>query len=270
MAAVATRLFATVLLGAAAFTIAGCATVPETERRQLLLLSPAAEVSMGLTAFDQIRGKLKFIETGPEYEMIQRTGRRIAVVAQPLLRQRGFGELNWQFHLADSDDMNAFVLPGGKVVFYRGLLPVLQDEAGVAAVMGHEVAHIVARHSGERLSQHVLTEISLTAAAAALGGADPGRRDNIMAALGLGAMVGIQLPFSRAHEREADEIGLLLMARAGYDPRAAVRVWERMAAESKRRPPEFLSTHPDPEARIAHLREVMPRALEEYRRATAR
>jgi predicted Zn-dependent protease len=136
--------------------------------------------------------------------------------------------------------------------------------------MGHEVAHIVARHSGERLSQHVLTEISLTAASAALGGADPGRRDNIMAALGLGAMVGIQLPFSRAHEREADEIGLLLMARAGYDPRAAVRVWERLAAESKRRPPEFLSTHPDPEARIAHLREIMPRALEEYRRATAR
>lgn len=244
--------------------LAACATVPETERQQLMLLSPEAETDMGLSAFQQIRGELDLIEEGQEYEMLQRVGGRIADAAQPLLEQRGFGELDWEFHLADSDELNAFVLPGGKVVFYRGILPILEDEAGVAAVMGHEVAHVVARHSGERLSQHVLTDVSLTAAHAALGGADPGRRGTIMAALGLGAVVGVHLPFSRAHEQEADEIGLMLMARAGYDPRAAVGVWERMAEQAEARPPEFLSTHPHPERRAAYLEEIMPRALEEY------
>lgn len=262
MMAPVVRLVGAMLL---ALMIAACATVPESDRQQLMLLSPEAETEMGLAAFQELREDLDLIQEGEDHERLQRVGRRIAEVAEPLLQERGFEALDWEFHLADADEPNAFVLPGGKVVFYKGILPILEDEEGVAAVMGHEVAHVIGRHSGERLSQHVLTDVSLTAAYAALGGQDASRRGNIMAALGVGATVGIHLPFSRAHEREADEIGLTLMARAGYDPRAAVRVWERMAEEGGARGPEFLSTHPAPENRAQNLQEMMPEALEEYR-----
>jgi len=245
--------------------LAGCATVPETGRTQFMMVRAAAELDMGLTAFAQIKEELTLVEEGPEYEMLQRVGHRVAAEAEPLLARRGIEDLEWEFLLADDDALNAFVLPGGKIVFYSGIMPLLEDEAGVAAVMGHEVGHLVGRHAGERISQHVLVAMSMTAAQVALARRDPQHRDQIMAALGLGALVGVMLPYSRLHESEADEIGLLLMARAGYDPREAVRVWERMAAEQETRPPEFLSTHPDPERRAAHLREIMPRALEEYR-----
>lgn len=249
------------LSAATILMLTGCATVPETGRAQLLMLGAASETNMGLTAFEQIRQDLKLIEEGPDYEMLQRVGHRIARVSEPLLAERGFERMEWEFLLADSDELNAFVLPGGKIVFYQGILPVLKNEAGVAAVMGHEVGHLIGRHSGERVSQQILITTSLAAASVALANRDPA----IMAALGLGAMVGVMLPYSRLHEREADEIGLLLMARAGYDPREAIGVWERMATEQKTRPPEFLSTHPGPERRADLLREMMPRALEDYR-----
>lgn len=247
--------------------VSACATVPETERRQLLLLSPAAEVDLGLAAFDQVREDLEFVEEGPGVDMVRRTGERIVAVAQPMLEARGFGELEWEFLVADSEMLNAFVLPGGKVVFYQGMVEFLEDEDSVAAVMGHEVAHVVGRHGGERVSQNVLIQVGLIGAHIALASEEPGRREPVMAALGIGAVVGVQLPFSRAHEAEADEIGLTLMARAGYDPRAAVRVWERMDEQAETRPPEFLSTHPHPDRRAENLRALMPAALEEYRAA---
>lgn len=244
--------------------VAGCAKVPETGRTQLLMISTSAEVDMGVTAFEQISEDLDFVEEGYRVEMIQRVGERIAAAAEPALAKRGFPELDWEFMLVDDETVNAFVLPGGKIVFYAGIVDLVETEEGIATVMGHEIGHLVGRHAAERLSQHVLVNMSLAAAQRALSDRDPGTRDNIISVLGAGAAVGVMLPYSRTHEREADEIGLILMARAGYDPREAINVWERMAELQTERPPEFLSTHPDPERRIEHLNRVMPRALEEY------
>jgi len=253
-------------LGAAlTVVVAACATVPGTERSQLLLLSPSDEVQLGRQAFQQVREDLDLLESGPRKEQVERIGRDIVRVAAGQLAQRGFDDLDWEFHVADSDQVNAFVLPAGKVVFYTGLLDLAESDDEVAAVMGHEVAHVIARHAGERMSQNVLITTGLGAAQIALGGEDAGTRRATMAALGLGATIGVQLPFSRKHEAEADEIGLFLTARAGYDPRAAISFWERMAEDGGDRPPEFLSTHPGPQNRANRLRELMPEAMRIYR-----
>jgi predicted Zn-dependent protease len=246
--------------------VAGCSTVPQTGRSQLLLIDPSTEVSLGADAFQQIQQDLDFLDSGPKVEMVRRVGERIARAAQPELKERGFEDLEWSFHVAESSQLNAFVLPNGQVVFYDGMMDFLEGEAEVAAVMGHEIAHVVGRHSGERLSQQVALQAGMTGAAIALGSQSPEQREAILAALGAGATVGVVLPYSRAHESEADEIGLTFMARAGYDPREAVDVWERMAAEQEGRPPEFLSTHPNPGRRAEDLRRMMPEALEIYQR----
>ena len=247
----------------ALLAVAGCETVPETGRPQLIMLDSASEIEMGATAFQQIRQELDLIEEGPQADLLREIGGRIVAAAEPELRDRTFGELEWEFHLADSPELNAFVVPDGSVVFYRGMMDFLRNEDEVAAVMGHEVGHVVARHSAERVSQNVLIQTGLAGAQAALGSGDPSQRDPIMAALGLGAVVGVQLPYSRAHESEADEIGVILMHRAGYDPRAAVDVWERMDAEAAARPPEFLSTHPNPGRRADEIRRILPRVMGE-------
>ncbi len=252
------------LLVATLIAVTGCATVPDTERRQVLLLSPQDEVRLGLEAFDQVRDELDLIESGPEKERVERIGERIVAAASNRLRDRGFDSLEWEFHVVEDDQVNAFVLPAGKIVFYTGLLDLAADDDEVAAVMGHEVAHVVARHAGERISQNVLIQMGLGAAAVALSDPQSPRGQATMAALGLGAQVGVQLPFSRIHEAEADEIGLFMMAEAGYDPRAAVSFWDRMDEMAGDRPPTFLSTHPGPEQRRDKLESLMPRALAIY------
>ena len=243
--------------------VAGCETVPETGRKQLIMLDSASEIEMGASAFQQIRQELDLIEDGPQADMLREIGGRIVAAAESELRDRTFADLEWGFYLADSPELNAFVVPDGSVVFYRGMMDFLRNEDEVAAVMGHEVGHVVARHAAERVSQNILIQTGLAGAQAALGSGDPSQRDPIMAALGLGAVVGVQLPYSRAHESEADEIGVILMQRAGYDPRAAVDVWERMDAEAETRPPEFLSTHPNPGRRADEIRRILPRVMGE-------
>ena len=261
------RSLAQAAMGVALVLLVGaCATVPETERSQLLLLSPSQEAQLGAEAFQEMRGELDLVDSGPQKAQVERIGRDIVRVAQERLAARGFESLDWSYHVADNEQANAFVLPGGKVVFNTGLLDLAQSDAEVAAVMGHEVAHVIARHAGERLSQGVLIRTGLNVAQAALSGQSTATRQATMAALGLGATVGVQLPFSRRHEAEADEIGLLLMAEAGYDPRSAIDFWQRMAEKGGDRPPEILSTHPGPQSRIEHLRELMPEALRVYRR----
>lgn len=257
------RCLAATLL-AAVVGLTGCATVPDTERRQVLLLSPQDEVRLGLQAFEQVRDDLDLIEKGPQKEQVERIGGRIVAVARDRLRDRGFDALDWEFHVVDDEQLNAFVLPGGKVVFYSGLLDLAADDDEVAAVMGHEIAHVIARHAGERVSQNVLITTGLGAAQVAMSDSDSGRGQATMAALGLGAVIGIQLPFSRTHESEADEIGLTLMAEAGYDPRAAVRFWRRMQEQSANGAPAFLSTHPAPRQRIDNLERLMPDAVAIY------
>lgn len=246
--------------------LASCATAPETGRRQLQLVSPADEAELGLQAFAQIKQKEPILATGRDAAMVKQVGERISKVA-PLSNAR------WEFVLFDDDAPNAFALPGGKVGVNRGILAITQDEAGLATVIGHEVAHALARHGAERMSHAMLVQLGQAGLSSALGSDAGVSRDLVLQAYGVGAQLGLMLPYSRTHELEADELGLLLMARAGYDPREAIGFWQRFAAYNARRggrPPEFLSTHPLDQQRIAQLERSMPRAMAEYERANAR
>jgi len=194
--------------------------------------------------------------------MIQRVGKRIAAVADR-------PDYRWEFTLIQDDKMvNAFALPGGKVAVYTGILPVAESEAGLAAVMSHEVAHAIARHGGERMTTGLLAQMGMTAlnVGLAVKGEDPETIRAFNTAYGLGAQFGVLLPFSRNQESEADHIGLILMARAGYDPKEALGFWQRMAETKKAAAPEWLTTHPGDATRIRQLRALLPEAEKEYRR----
>jgi predicted Zn-dependent protease len=246
--------------------IAGCATAPETGRRQVLLVSPSQEAQLGMQAFNEIKRDERVIARGKDAEMVRQVGQRIARVAQ-------LPNAQWEFVLFDDDSPNAFALPGGKVGIYKGILPITQNEAGLATVMGHEVAHAVARHSAERMSQGLLAQIGGSVLSAALGSEASVTKDMVMQAYGLGAQYGVMLPYSRIQELEADELGMLYMARAGFDPAEAIAFWKRFAAYNTKRggkPPEFLSTHPLDARRIAQLEQLLPRARAEYERARAK
>ena len=226
--------------------IVACATVPGTGKKIFVITSPQQENALGLQAFNEIKQKEK-VSTNPRWnQIIQRVGRRIAAQA-PV-------NFDWEFKIIESDQKNAFCLPGGKVAFYTGIFPVLQNEAAMAMVMGHEVAHAVARHAGQRMSQAQVTGIGM-ALTSALAFKNNKNRGLILGALGIGAQVGIALPFSRSHETEADKMGLVYAAKAGYDPREAAKLWARMgAASGGKSPPEFLSTHPASSRRVQNLR----------------
>jgi predicted Zn-dependent protease len=252
-------------LALSAFMVA-CATAPETGRRQLLLVSPAEETQLGLKAFEQIKRHQPEVRRGKDAAMLQRVGARISEEA-PLANAR------WEFVLFRDESPNAFALPGGKVGVYTGILPITKNEAGLATVIGHEIAHAVARHGAERISHGMLVQLGGAGLSAALGSDAGATGDLVMQAYGIGAQLGVMLLYSRTQELEADELGLLYMARAGYDPREAIAFWKRFAAYNARRggrPPEFLSTHPVDRRRIAELERLMPRAVAEYERAVAR
>lgn len=249
--------------------LAGCTTVPETGRRQVMLLSPNQEAAMGLSAFADIKKGEKISRDPVANARVQRVGKRIA---QSVGRDLPHAE--WEFVVFDSNELNAFALPGGKVGVYTGILKIAETDAELAAVMGHEVAHVSSRHGAERTSQQLLvlggallTEVGMEA-----GKVDQGNRDLIRAAYGLGATVGVMLPYSRLHESEADAIGLRFAAGAGYDPRAAVSFWRKMSAANKggMKVPEFLSTHPSDETRIRTLEQLIPRYLPLYEQSRAR
>ncbi len=242
----------------------GCETVPETGRSQLLLISPDQETELGLTEFEKLKSSTPVSEDAELNAMLQRVGQRVAAVA-PLPNAR------WEFVLFDDPNTaNAFCLPGGKVGIYTGILPVTKDENGLATVIGHEVAHAVARHGGERVSQALILQMGGEALESALSSQPAQTRSLVLQGYGLGSKVGVILPYSRAHELEADELGLLYMARAGYDPRSAVDFWQRFSAYTRGKggaPPEFLSTHPIDTRRIAQIEALMPKALAEYQKA---
>lgn len=257
---------------AAPLVLPACQTVPGTGRSQFNLVPLGEQIQMGEQAYQEMLAGATIITSGPEYEMVQRVGRRIAAAAEKLFPDPA-RKFDWEFKLVKDDQVvNAWALPGGKCAVYSGLLPVTRDEAGLAVVLGHEAAHAIAQHGAERISQGMGLQVGLEIVDAYLKGSDRlsgGTRDSLMAALGLGANVGIMLPFSRKHESEADELGLYIAARAGYDPRAAIGLWQRMASLGGSRPPEFLSTHPSEETRIRRLQRAMPKALEYYRQAQA-
>jgi predicted Zn-dependent protease len=231
-----------------------CQTVPVTGRQQLILLSAAEETRMGLSAYEQILKEETLSQDPQVNAMVGRVGRRIAEVANR-------PDFQWEFRVIEKDEANAFALPGGKVAVYTGILKYTQTEAGLAVVMGHEVAHALARHGGERMSQSMLAQLGLTVGDIALGGVNP----TVMQAVNVAYGIGVQLPFGRRQESEADHIGLVLMAKAGYDPNEAVPFWQRMSSgKTGNAPPEFLSTHPSGTTRIRQLREWMPEALQYY------
>lgn len=242
---------------------AGCVKAPYTEREQFIMMSRQEEIELGAAAFADIRKKSVTSSDPEENALLRRVGKRIAVAAdQP--------DFNWEFILIDDKKtVNAFALPGGKVSFYTGILPICRDDIGVAVVMGHEVAHVLARHGAERMSQQRLFAIGQAALLAAVGGRDPATQEAVLNAYGIGAHVGVLLPYSRTQESEADKIGLILMAKAGYDPYAAVDFWKRMLEQSKgRKSFELLATHPGDEKRIREIEAFLPIAMEYYNRAT--
>lgn len=250
--------------------VSGCETNPYTGRSQLLMTSVSQEVQLGAQAYSQVKNdpKLRQSQDLREIEPVKRVAARIIEAA----KRSKYAEMAQQFQwevivIKDDKTMNAFALPGGKIAVYTGIFPVAQTEAGLAAVLGHEVVHALARHGAERMSQGQLTNAVLQVAGAAAGAAGGGGMISqaAMAALGAGAQVGVLLPFSRKHESEADYIGILLAADAGYDPRESVSLWERMGQLSRGGgPSEFLSTHPSHETRIDQLKKWMPEAMGIY------
>jgi predicted Zn-dependent protease len=243
-------------LGALGLLVAlGCARVPYTNRSQLILVSQKDEAALGAQAFQQVVSNSRLDASPGTNRAVQEVGQRLAAVANR-------PDFQWNFVVIDDRKVNAFCLPGGKVAVYTGILPVAQDQAGLAVVLGHEIAHAVARHGAERMSQGKLAQLGGTALAIGLG--DSASSSAILAAYGLGTQYGVLLPYGRTQESEADHIGLLLMAQAGYDPRVAIDFWERMEHTSRGGSPEFLSTHPSHGTRITQLRAWIPEAMRLY------
>lgn len=226
-------------------------------------LSPKQEQMLGLQSYQQVLQQSDTVESGPEFELVTRCARRLAAVTGSEAE-----DFQWAVSVVRGPQINAFCLPGGKIVIYTGILRVAENEAGLATVMGHEMAHATARHGSERVFKQQATQTILSGVQFSLGDMSWEQQRAIMGALGAGAQYGILMPFGRDHESEADHIGLMYMARAGYDPREAVGFWERMAkAGGGNAPPEFMSTHPSHGTRIERLRALLPKAMEEYQRA---
>lgn len=253
--------------------IAACATVPVTERRQLRLIPRSELLGMSFAQYGQFLNEHPVITGTSEAEMVERVGFRIAAAVEEYMRSIGQAAAlrgyEWEFRLVEDDMVNAWCMPGGKVVFYTGILPVTRTETGLAVVMGHEVAHAVAEHGNERMSQALLAQFGGAALSAAMRDRPEETRNLWMGVYGVGAQVGVLLPYSRLHESEADRLGMIFMAMAGYDPREAVTFWERMAAaRGGPEPPELVSTHPADSRRIQDLQAALPEAMEYYLAAT--
>jgi metalloendopeptidase OMA1, mitochondrial len=249
-----------------------CTTNPYTQRWQFLILPQSYEQDLGAQAYHQVLQdpKTQISRDAQDVEPVQRVANRIIAAAKHSRYAMIAQQFQWEVSvIKDEKTLNAFALPGGKIAVYTGIFPIAKNEAGLAAILGHEVTHALARHGAERMSQGLVAQLLLTGADVALagGGAGAGTRQAVMQALGLGAQVGVLLPFSREHESEADYIGLLLAAQAGYDPREAVHVWEHMERAGGTQPPEFLSTHPSHGTRIADLQSWMAEALDLYAKA---
>lgn len=234
---------------------------PEMCRKQLRTMKVDQEVELGLQSYQQILSdnRQNLVQGGETYELIQKIGREIAIAAEPW--DPGF---EWAFNLIRSEQANAFALPGGYTAVYTGMLPIAQNQDGLAVVMGHEIGHAIAHHGAERMAQQNMQRIIGAGVSLGSGGMDMGAQRAVMGVFGGISQYGYALPFSRKHESEADYIGLVLVARACYDPREAPKLWERMGASGGATPPEFQSTHPAPETRIQNFQKWMPEAIEIY------
>jgi predicted Zn-dependent protease len=254
--------------------VRGCQEGP-FGRRQVVGLTAQQEAKLGYQSFQQVlsqeRGNV-LPEDAPSSEAVSEVGRRLATASTnpDFLRmiKLPMQKFDWEFRVVQSPQVNAFCLPGGKVVVYTGILPVCRDYDGLSTVMGHEIGHALAHHGAERIAQKQLVNIAQMAAVSSLSDRSPQERVRIMALLGVGAQFGVLLPFSRSHESEADHIGLLLMATAGYDPRSAIGFWQRMEKAGSSQRLEFTSTHPSHQTRIRDIQGWLPQALALYQRSS--
>jgi metalloendopeptidase OMA1, mitochondrial len=244
----------------------GCYTVPETGRSTVNFLPESMLSEQAAMAFDSMKQEATVSTNRAKVQRVHRIGNRILQVALPGSKMPPMNQ--WEFQVFEDDaTINAFAMPGGKVAVYTGLMNLAKTDDELAAIIGHEIAHVAARHGNERMSQALMVAGGGLAVGYAVKDQDPTTQEAVLLAYGIGATLGAQLPYSRLHENEADEIGLIYMARAGYDPRSAITFWEKMKRVGGGEPPQFLSTHPSHGTRIERLNKLMPRALAEYERA---
>ncbi len=252
------------------FFLAGCATVPVTGRQQLRLIPSQQVMAMSYQSYNDFVKKAKVSQDLEAAAIVLRVGQNVRQAVERYLRQQGqeglVSDYRWEFNLVEDKTANAFALPGGKVVVNTGLLPIAQNDTGLAVVVGHEISHAIAEHGNERMSQALAFQLGGVALSQAMSTKPEQTQQLFMAAFGAGAQVGILLPYGRLQESEADHLGLIFMAMAGYDPRAAIPFWQRMMAQKETRgePPEFLSTHPAGATRIEELRKLLPEAMQYY------
>lgn len=251
--------------------ILSCQTVPITGRQQLSLIPSENVLGMSYTNYSEFISKHKVIADTRDARMVGSVGAGIQNAVERYFAGNNMSGLlsgyKWEFNLVEDKGINAWCMPGGKVVVYTGILPVTRDETGLAIVMGHEIAHAIAKHGDERLSQGLLAQMGGSALSTALSQKPKETQELFLTAYGLGAQVGVLLPYSRLQESEADRLGLIFMAMAGYDPHPAVDFWKRMSASKQgSSPPEFLSTHPADESRIKNIQQLIPEAMRYYKK----
>lgn len=256
-----------VAICATTMLLTSCSSVPVTGRKQMLLVSNEEVLNLSLQQYSD------FIKTAPistdkkNTAMVEKVGTNIALAVEKYFKENGMesqlSEFAWEFKLVKSDEVNAFCMPGGKIVVYEGILPITKNESGLAAVVGHEVAHAVAKHANERMSQQMATEYGGAALGSLLGNTSSGVQQAAATVFGLGTQYGVLLPYSRKQELEADKLGMIFMAMAGYNPNEALDFWSRMA-QAGSSVPEFTSTHPSDATRIQKIQEALPEALKYY------
>jgi predicted Zn-dependent protease len=245
-----------------------CAVVPMTGRKQFVAIPSSQMITLSAESYSQVLAEGTLSSNEYYVSTVRKVGERLTAAVETYLKQNNLQSATdgytWEYNVLVSEELNAWCMPGGQIAFYEGILPVCQDENGIAVVMGHEIAHAVAQHGNERMSQQMAIQMGGIALSEALSTQKQETIDLAMLAFGVGTQVGVMLPYSRTHESEADELGLYFMAMAGYNPQTAPAFWERMAEKGGSRPPEFLSTHPDPSNRIKDLEQHMPKAMEYY------
>lgn len=262
-----------ILIALSLVLLAACSHNVITGRNQLILYPESEIQNMAAGQYKEFLTTNKVVSVSSnkrEVEMVHRVGQRIAAAITSYYNQQGLGKelegYNWEYNLVDSKEVNAWCMPGGKIVVYTGLLPITQNETALAIVLGHEITHALAKHGNERMSQAMVQQLGGVALSVALANKPSETQALFMNAYGIGTNVGVLLPFSRQHELEADRLGLRFAAMAGYDPREAIPFWQRMkSASGNNQPPQFLSTHPLDDVRIAKLQEEMPDALNYYK-----
>lgn len=249
--------------------LSSCFKNPVTGRSSMNILPESEMRTMAQQQYTSVLAESNVKAGTTDAAMIQRVGQNISAAATQYLNSIGKADMisgyQWEYKLIESNQVNAWCMPGGKVAFYTGILPFCKGEAGIAVVMGHEIAHAIARHGNERMSQQMAQQFGGIALSVLIADKPDEAKNLYMGAYGIGSQVGVLLPFSRAHESEADEMGLIFMAMAGYDPNEAINFWQRMAAAGGQKPPEFLSTHPSDQRRINDIRGKIPGAMKYYK-----